>query len=96
MSRIEQTEIHELAKKMSEAISNEIQRRVIADERKLEEVLKANGWRKASEVMREIADFIWEKDIADTLLPINGRYLSKQDFIDYFEKKYTEGGKEKK
>lgn len=52
------------------------------------------GYRKASEVTREIADFIWEKDIAGTLLPINGRYLSKQEFIEHFEKKYTEKGNE--
>ena len=46
------------------------------------------GYRKAFEVVEEIADFIWAKDIADTLLPINGRYLSKQDFITELKKKY--------
>ncbi len=90
MSRDKQTEIHEIAKRMSEAISTETEHRYIRDERKLEAVLKENGWCKASEVTREIADFIWEKDIAGTLLPINGRYLSKQEFIEHFEKKYTE------
>ena len=52
-----------------------------------------DGYRKASDVVEEIADFIWDKDIAGTLLPINGRYLSKQDFIAELKKKYTEEGK---
>lgn len=53
------------------------------------------GYRKASEVAEEIADFIWEKDIAGTLLPINGRYLSKQEFLSELKKKYTESGRDK-
>lgn len=54
MSRDKQTEIHELAKQMSEAISTEVEQRYIEDEAKLESVLRANGWRKASEVAEEI------------------------------------------
>jgi hypothetical protein len=41
----------ELAKKMSEAISTERERRFIADEAALEAVLRENGWCKQSEVI---------------------------------------------
>ena len=47
-------EMRRLGDKMSEAISKEQVRLVLRDERELEEVLKANGWRKASDVAREI------------------------------------------
>lgn len=87
-------EMRHLADEMGEAISTEYEKRALADERKLEAVLKKNGWRKASEVVREIADFIWDNEIQGILISMNGRYLSKQDFIEHFEKKYTEGGKE--
>lgn len=43
-----------------------------------------------ADTVRKIADFIWEKDIAGTLLPINGRYLSKQEFIDQIAKEMLE------
>lgn len=47
-------EMRHLADEMGKAISNEYKKRVLADERKLEAVLKENGWRKASDVAREI------------------------------------------
>jgi hypothetical protein len=57
-------EMRPLADEMGKAISNEYERRVLADERKLEAVLKENGWRKASEVASEIFEEI-EKSIAN-------------------------------
>lgn len=51
-------EMRHLADEMGKAISNEYEKRVLADERKLEAVLIANGWRKASEVAREIFEEI--------------------------------------
>lgn len=51
-------EMRHLTDEMSKAISTEYKKRVLADERKLEAVLKENGWRKASEVAREIFDEI--------------------------------------
>jgi hypothetical protein len=60
MSRDKQNEIHELAKQMSEAISTEVEQRYIEDEAKLRAVLIENGWRKASEVAREIFEEIEE------------------------------------
>ena len=54
MSRDKQTEIHEIAKRMSEAISTEMEHRYISDERKLEAALKENGWCKASDLAEEI------------------------------------------
>jgi hypothetical protein len=55
MNKDNQTEeMRYLADKMGEAISNEYKRRVLEDERKLEAILKENGWRKASEVVEEV------------------------------------------
>ena len=51
-------EMRYLADEMGKAISNEYEKRVLADERKLEAVLKENGWRKASDVAREIFEEI--------------------------------------
>lgn len=47
-------EMRRLVEEMEKAISTECVKRFLADERTLEEVLKANGWRKASDVAREI------------------------------------------
>ena len=47
-------EMRHLADEMGKAISTEVERRYIACERKLEAVLRENGWRKASEVATEI------------------------------------------
>ena len=58
--RDKQIEMHELAKQMSEAISTAVEQRYIEDEAKLEAVLRANGWRKASDVAREIFEEIEE------------------------------------
>ena len=51
-------EMRHLADEMGKAISNEYERRVLADERKLEAVLKENGWRKASDIIDEIFEEI--------------------------------------
>ena len=47
-------EMRYLADEMGKAISTELEKRYLADERKLEEVLKANGWCKASDLAEEI------------------------------------------
>ena len=57
MSRDKQTEIHELVKQMSEAISTEVEKKYIMEEAKLEAVLRANGWVKAEEIFAVIDDF---------------------------------------
>lgn len=54
MSKDKQTEIHELAKQMSKAISTEVEQKYIMEEAKLEAVLRANGWVKAEEIFAEI------------------------------------------
>lgn len=55
MSRDKQNdEMRYLADEMGKAISTELEKRYLADERKLEEVLKANGWCKASDLAEEI------------------------------------------
>lgn len=46
----EKIDIHDLAKKMSEAISTERERRLIADEAALETVLRENGWIRVEEM----------------------------------------------
>ena len=84
-------EMRYLADELGKAISTEYEKRVLADERKLEEALKANGWRKASEVAREIFEEI------ENIAILNG-YISVKDFytehplIAELKKKYTEGG----
>lgn len=54
MNTEKQIEMHELAKQMSEAISTAVEQRYIKDEAKLEAVLRANGWCKASDIFEEI------------------------------------------
>ena len=77
MSRDKQTEIHELAKQMSEAISTAVEQRYIEDEAKLQAVLIENGWRKASDVAKEIFEEIKEI-LLDYHLRENKKYLKSQ------------------
>lgn len=56
MSRDKQTEIHELAKQMSEAISTAVEQKYIMEEAKLEAVLRANGWVKAEKIFAEMRE----------------------------------------
>ena len=90
MSRDKQNEIHELAKQMSEAISTAVEQRYIEDEAKLRAVLIENGWRKASDVVRDIFN------------DLNEMWHKGRGFINYsdlvrlerlHEQKYTEEGK---
>ena len=88
MSRDKQIEeMRHLADEMGKAISTEYEKRVLADERKLEAVLIENGWRKASDVASEIFEEI------DKLLRPVGYKLKSVDYSEYSElkKKYTEG-----
>ncbi len=82
-------EMRYLADEMSKSISSEYESCVLADERKLEAVLRENGWRKVSEVIDEIADFIWQ-DGEKWNISIGKRCYDKQEFIAELKKKYTE------
>lgn len=77
-------EMRHLADEMQKAISDEYRHRVLADERKLEEVLKENGWRKASEVAKEIFEGI------DKILEVDKFGEAKFDIRELYElkKKY--------
>ena len=92
MSRDKQTEIHEIAKRMSEAISTEMEHRYISDERKLEAVLKENGWCKASDLAEEIFAEIDEAMLDHASGYIDDHWLYVR--IAELKKKYTKGGKE--
>jgi hypothetical protein len=63
-------EMRHLADEMGKAISTQYEKRVLTDERKLEAVLIANGWRKASDIAREIFEEI--ESIVDELTPFDG------------------------
>lgn len=89
MIRDKQTEIHELAKQMSEAISTEVKQRYIEDEAKLEAVLIANGWRKSTDVAEEIFAEI-ERMCVDTFGNFNHRVFFE------LKEKYTQNSNEKK
>lgn len=93
MSRDKQTEIHELAKQMSEAISTAVEERYIEDEAKLRAVLIESGWRKASEVAEEIFDDLEKYGEYDS-----GMYHFVIGAYTYqtIRKKYTEDGNEPK
>jgi hypothetical protein len=78
-------EMRHLADEMGKAISTEYEKRVLADERKLEAVLIENGWRKASEVAREIFGMLRE----DLKGEVDMEYLER--LLTIYEKKYTEG-----
>ena len=105
MSRDKQTEIHEIAKRMSEAISTEMEHRYISDERKLEAVLKENGWCKASDLAEEIFAgieveiakcfkecFKWEGNTTERREMLNFNARIKMS-LGKLKKKYTKGGK---
>lgn len=91
-----------LADEMGKAISTEYEKRVLADERKLEAVLKENGWRKASEVAREIiADIAtvleasWKDIQHGSYWLTNGRCIPLRELLKTVEKKYTESERDK-
>lgn len=58
--------------------------------------LYAKGYRKASEVAREIineiADLMWQGESEKLNYIIGGRYYSKQEFIAEIKKKYESEG----
>lgn len=102
MSRDKQTEIHEIAKRMSDAISTETEHRYIKDERKLEAVLKENGWCKASDLAEEIFAEIEEIAKIYTFPTVKNGIVEivKEPFwciepndLAELKKKYTKGGK---
>lgn len=102
MSTDKQTEIHEIAKQMSEAISTEVEQRYIEDEAKLQAVLIEKGWRKAIDVALEVSDdfqrrirhiFLTMCNYNDynklNLLEIDGAIEALYDtFISELKKKY--------
>ena len=97
-------EMRYLADEMGKAISTELEKRYLADERKLEEVLKANGWCKASDLAEEIFAEI-EKLLRENQFTLIPPYRSEiTDWKTVFrlklagdiaelKKKYTEEGK---
>lgn len=83
-------EMRYLADEMGKAISTEYKKRYLADERKLEAVLKENGWRKATEVAEEIFAEI-DRMIYRLL---NDRHYIVGDMcyeVEELKKKYTQG-----
>lgn len=102
-------EMRYLADEMGKAISTELEKRYLADEQKLEEVLKANGWRKSTDLAEEIfaeIDEIFERQIYESRwLDQNSKVLGVVDVFYAFEcwrdyikpelkKKYTESEKD--
>ena len=84
-------EMRHLADEMGKAISTEYEKRVLADERKLEAVLKANGWCKASDVAREIFEEIERNLVTIDDVDFNRfRCIGARTFAE-LKKKYTEG-----
>lgn len=77
-------EMRKLADEMGKAISNEYEKRVLADERKLEAVLKENGWRKASDVAEDIVRMLRAAGINEWRYPI----------VAEIKKKYLESEKD--
>ena len=93
MSREKQIEeMRYLADEMGKAISTEIKHQYIKDERKLEEVLKANGWRKSTEVAEEIFGEIDEAMLDHASGYIDDHWLYVR--IAELKKKYTESEKD--
>lgn len=78
-------EMRKIANEMQEAISTEYKKRVLADERELEAVLRENGWRKASEVAREVLALVWD---AYQTTHYDAEF---EERLDRIEEKYTEG-----
>ena len=79
-------EMRKIANEMQEAISTEYKRRVLEDEKKLEAVLIANGWRKVSEVAREIFEEI--ERVINYALCVD---VTEWEAFAELKKKYTEG-----
>lgn len=84
-------EMRYLADEMGKAISTEYEKRVLADERKLEAVLKANGWRKSTDLAREIFEEIrkiFKRHRIEFDMSCIDFYFDKQ--FRELEKKYVE------
>lgn len=82
-------EMRYLADEMGKAISTEVRRRYLEDERKLEAVLKANGWRKVSEIIDKVLELLDENECRVG----SGVYYygSLKHDIAELKNKYTEG-----
>ena len=95
-------EMHRLVDEMQKAISDAYTERLCADERKLEAVLKENGWCKASELITEIANYCWEWiGIEDRLINeledaefakgIRHAYMQMIDYLTMIKNQYARG-----
>lgn len=51
------------------------------------------GYVKRTELVQEIADFIYDGEIEGLNIEMNGRYLGKNDFIKEFTTPKAKGGK---
>ena len=80
-------EMRYLADEMGNAISTAIAQRYLADEGKLEAVLKANGWRKASEVVDEFIKLMIDRFGVN---PYDRMNFDVRDLVE-LKNKYTEG-----
>ena len=94
-------EMRKLADEMGKAISTAYEERYLADERRLEEVLKANGWCKTSEVVTKLIEDVatliesnWNDIQHGSYWLTNGRCIPLRELLKTVEKKYTEGGNE--
>lgn len=87
MSRDKQIEeMRYLADEMGKAISTELEKRYLADEQKLEEVLKANGWCKASDLAEEI--FAAVDEMMELVVAMTGLELTYMGKYAELKKKY--------
>lgn len=84
-------EMRYLADEMGKAISTELEKRYLADEQKLEEVLKANGWCKSTDLVEEIfaeIDTLIVRRMIPEIALIDDRLITD---IAELKKKYKEG-----
>jgi hypothetical protein len=51
------------------------------------------GYCKREELVKEIADFIYDGEIEGLNIEMNGRYLGKNDFVKEFTTPKAKGGK---
>lgn len=93
-------EMRYLADELGKVISTEYEKRFLADERKLEEALKANGWRKASDVaakiITELEDFTTDNKKEILVHGHSVWFINVDDlteFIEELKEEFKEGEK---
>ena len=71
--------MRKIANEMQEAISTEYKRRVLEDERKLEAVLRANGWVKAEEIFEQLKSAGLDEWRYPIIAELKKKYESEKD-----------------